>query len=217
MRISMKAATAALVVAVPVLLAGAGAWACVPGGGGGSGKKLTVSPAQVRPGDQVTVSAPSSTATTPIDIRLNALDGPLLGSILPGAAAAGANRVSTTVAVPPDTMPGQNALIAIQAGQRWDPVALAVALPDGTVPDSPQYAAPNLSRDDASGRRTLMWAIIGFAVLGLGAVAAGAISRSSRSRRHSSPTVQESAGKTASGASLPIHAGRDASSNAVGD
>lgn len=217
MPVRMKAAGAAFAVAVAVTIAGAGAWACVPGGaGGGSGKKLTVSPEQVRPGDQVTVSAPSSAAATPIEIRLNAADGPLLGSISTAAPSAG-RTVSTAVTVPPDTMPGQNALIAIQAGQRWNPVALPVALPDGTVPDSMRSAAQNNAQDGAGGRRTFIWAIIGVAVLGMGAIAVRATSHSRRGRRHASPSVDESTSATAPTGSLPIHVGDEVSSNAARD
>ena len=168
----MKAASAGLGVAVALMLVAAAGWACVPRSGG-SKSKLTVSPARARPGDQITVTAPSSAARTPIEIRLNTADGPLLGSIPGEAALVGAGSVVTTFRLPTDTRPGHHALVAVQAGQRWEPVALAVTLPDGTVPDSGSSAADS-SQDLAGGRKTVLWGAIGVVIVALGAVAARA-------------------------------------------
>ena len=191
----MKVTSTALAVAVAVVAGAAGTWACVPGGGGGSGKKLSVTPAQARPGAQITVSVPSSAASTPIELRFNASDGPVLGSIPAGGPGAGAGSVDTIVTVPPDAKPGQNAVIAVQPGQRWEPVLLGVALADGTVPDAVHSSAQRTGGDGAGGR-TVLWAVVAVAVLGLGAVPLRSILRSRRSRAHV-PTLPEAADEMA--------------------
>ena len=192
LQLPVKATSAAFAAAVAVTLGAAGAWACVPGGGA-SGKKLTVSPAQVRPGDQVTVSAPSSALTSPIDIRLNAADGPLLGSIPSAVASPGANSIDATFTLPLETRPGHNALIAVQAGQRWEPAVLAVALPDGTVPDTVHSAGKSVTQS-GSERPTAFWAITGLAVLGLGALAVRFVLATRRDQAMASQAIRESAG-----------------------
>lgn len=116
----------------------ASSWACVPSGGGGGreAKELTIDPTVVRPGEQVNVSVPSAAVTTPIELRLNASDGPLLGSIpVPGEGAASRTTVSATLTIPGDTKPGQNAVVVVQQGGRWAPAVLGVAGADGRVPE----------------------------------------------------------------------------------
>ena len=192
MQVPVRATSAAFAVAAAVTLAAAGAWACVPGGGA-SGKKLTMTPAQVRPGDQFTVSAPSSAVASPIDIRLHAADGPLLGSISSAVASLGASSIDATFTLPLETRPGHHALIAVQAGQRWEPAALAVALPDGTVPDTVHSATETVTQS-GSERSTAFWAITGLAVLGLGALAVRFLFASRRDQGMASPAIHEPAG-----------------------
>ena len=169
MRLPIRVATAGFGLATAsALLMASGAWACVPSGGG-SGRKLTVSPTRAQPGDQITVSAPSAAAASPVEIRLNAGDGPVLGSLVVGSEPASAATVYATFTLPVDTKPGQNALIAVQPGQRWEHAALAVALPDGTVPEARNYETDGASQRRGSGRRTMM--LVGVAVLGLSAMA----------------------------------------------
>lgn len=171
MRFQRKAASAGFGVGLASILVAAGAWACVPTGSG-SAKKLTVSPTQAQPGETITVSLPSSARASSVEVRLNASDGPLLGSLVTGPAPAGASSVSATFTLPLDVKPGQHALIAVQPRQRWEPAALAVALPDGTVPDIRGYSAGDVSQGGGGGgRRTALSAIVGVAVLGLFATA----------------------------------------------
>lgn len=134
-------AVVSLAMAAVITVGVAAAWACVPGAGsGGSAKpKLTVTPEQLKPGEQVTVTAPASSATVPIDLRLNSVDGPLLGRLDRENAAGDVLRATFTV--PPDTNPGQNVLIAVQQGTRWEPALLAVAGADGVVPADRQYTS----------------------------------------------------------------------------
>ncbi len=135
----LKVAT--VFAAAAVAMAGAStAWACVPGTG--SEKRLEVSPAQVRPGESVTVRAPSSGTGAPVELRLDAVDGPLLGTLGPAAAGADGRGASTTFVVPLATPPGQHAVIAVGPGAHWEPAALAVAMPDGSVPATSYSQAP---------------------------------------------------------------------------
>ena len=170
MRFPIRVAIAGFGLAAAATLLASGAWACVPSGGG-SGRKLTVSPTRAQPGDQITVSAPSAAAASPVEIRLNAGDGPVLGSLVAGSEPAGAASVYATFTLPLETKPGQNALIAVQPGQRWEHAALAVALPDGTVPETRNYETGEASQSRGSGQRTTMLAMVGVAVLGLSAMA----------------------------------------------
>lgn len=184
MRVPIRVATTGFGLAAAAILLASGAWACVPGGGGGgSGRKLTVSPTQVKPGDTITVSVPSAAAASPVEIRLNAGDGPVLGSLVAGSAPSNGANVSATFTLPPETEPGRNALIAVQPGQRWEPAALAVALPDGTVPEIRNYATGGGSQSRGSGRGTTILVMVGLAFLGLSAMA---VRSRVVSRRHSS-------------------------------
>lgn len=167
MAFARRTCVAAIGAAVAATLGAAAAWACVPAGGGGSAKKLTVTPSQVKPGDQVTVTAPLSAATNPIDVRLNAANGPLLGTLRSSQGAVEGGSVRATFTVPLDTKPGKNALIAVQQGVKWDPVLLPVAAEDGTVPEVNQSAGAAAARGGGSGPAP--WAL-GAAALVLGGV-----------------------------------------------
>lgn len=154
--------TAAAVAAV--ILAASGAWACIPGSGGGSGKKLSVTPAHVQPGDRVTVTA-ASAGQGAIEVRLDGTDGPLLGTLSGDRVGTAAGGSSATFAVPLTTPPGRHALIAVQAGAKWDPAVLAVARPDGTVPESP--APAGLAGSGSSQGRGPMAIVLGVVALTL--------------------------------------------------
>lgn len=163
-----------------LLLAASAAWACVPGSG--SDKKLTLTPAQVRPGDPVTVRAPASAGTGPIEVRLDGRDGPVLGTLSRDPTGTAA-EYSATFTIPLATEPGHHALTAEAAGAKWDPVLLAVARPDGTVPDTATAAA---SAGSDEGRRPLP-AVLAVVALALGA-AVWALRRR-RPRAEVPPTV----------------------------
>jgi len=170
-RIGLVAAPASVITLV---LVAAVAWACVPGSG--PDKKLTVTPVQVRPGDPVTVSAPASAGTSPIEVRLGGRAGPLLGTLsAPQDGSAGGPRATFTV--PLTTEPGRHALTAGQAGATWDPVVLAVAGPDGAVPESSAAAPADADGNRARGRLPTVLALAG---AGLAAVAWSARGRRRR-------------------------------------
>ena len=132
MGVASRLAVAGLVAAALISAAAASSWACVPGGG--SGPKLTTEPAEVRPGEQVTVSAPAAAGRGPIEVRLNSPTGPVL-AVLVSTVDGASSGLRATFAVPGDLPPGRHALLATQAGVDWDPVLLGVIGPDGKVPD----------------------------------------------------------------------------------
>lgn len=164
-----------LAVGMALVLVSA-AWACVPGGGGG-GKRLTVEPAKARPGESVIVSAAQSAVASPVEVRLNSPAGPLLGTLVPGSSPGDTVRMS--VEVPAGTQPGQHALIAIQPGVKWDPVALGVAGEDGTVPATPRSRAA-----EEAGEGSGFGGVV--VIAGLAALPVGAFVLATRARRRRS-------------------------------
>ena len=180
MRFARRVVAGAVLAGGTVLVLVASAWACVPGGGG-SGKKLTVEPATARPGESITVSAPRSAVSGPVEVRLNSPAGPLLGTIVAGSSPV-TDTVRVSVQIPAVTEPGQHALIAVQAGVKWDPAALAVASEDGTVPNAPRSQAAEEARDGTG--------LAGAAVIaGLAALPVGALMLAARARRRRSTAL----------------------------
>jgi len=173
-RVTVLAGVSAMVA----LTAATAAWACIPGGGasGGSAKRLTISPAKVQPGDEVTVSAPLAPGAAPIEVRLSGADGPRLLTLQADRVAAGKEGTATgTFVLPTGTVPGQHVLVAVQSGAKWAPTVVAVARPDGTVPEPAASVAVVAKGSDAAG---LVRVLLGVTVLGL-AVAGWSV----RSRR----------------------------------
>ncbi|MFP5318176.1 MAG: hypothetical protein ACLGI2_07760 [Acidimicrobiia bacterium] len=168
-----------------MIAVGAASWACVPGGGSSaSGRKLAVDPAEVMPGESVTVATSLSAGAPPVEVRLNSAKGTLLTVLEAGAG----GPVQATFNVPPETPPGRHALIALQQGARWEPVLLAVAGPDGVVPDR-ELSDAGVNDDNQP------W---GPGLVGLAAVvviaAAVTVSRRRRSRaRPPAPALEDSA------------------------
>src|SRR5947209_1288086 len=110
-------------MAVAAMIGAATAWACI------AGPTLNVSPAQVRPGDTVTLSGFSYNGSLPIVVRFNALDGPVLGTFTPVEGRFGdPESIAGTVTIPATTKPGNYVLIATQAN------------PDGSLAQVPVRA-----------------------------------------------------------------------------
>lgn len=114
------------------------AWACVPEG---TSKTLDVNPREARPGQQITVAAAPNASKNPIVVRLNAADGPVLGTIAVDGAPIPGEGFKATFTVPPDLQPGQHAVIAVQEGVDWEPALLSVTDERGRVPRAPQSVA----------------------------------------------------------------------------
>lgn len=103
---------AAGALVVPAALA----WACIPVA------MLNVSPVQVQPGQEVTVtggpfgSSSFSKPHNPVVLHFNTVDGPVLATIVPDAS----GRLSGTFTVPADTKPGNYVVVATQEAQLGD-------------------------------------------------------------------------------------------------
>jgi hypothetical protein len=83
-----------------------GAWACVPI------STVTVTPAEARPGDEVTVSGIRFLSPTPVVLHLHSPDGPVLATMeMPRSAN---TLFKTTVRVPEGMAPGPLVLVATQ-------------------------------------------------------------------------------------------------------
>lgn len=143
--------------------------------------RLDVTPAQVAPGGQVTVSsAPSGGfGDADVTVRWDSLDGPVLGTFPSDPFG------PETVTIPADATPGRHVLIADQVvgeegtGVRGIPARAAIDVigPGGEVPDAVQAPSPaalphveSLAGDGAN-----LWVLATIAVLAfVAAVAAGA-------------------------------------------
>lgn len=114
-------------------------WACVPEG---TEKKLNLTPAEARPGQQITVAAAPNGNKNPVVVRLNAPDGPVLATIAVDGTPIPGQGFESTFTVPLDLKPGQHALIPIQEGvSDWRPTLLSVLDERGMLPQAPQWAA----------------------------------------------------------------------------
>jgi hypothetical protein len=119
------AATSAVVLTMTAV-----AWACI------AGPTLNVSPATVRPGQQVALSGLSYNGSLPIVVRFNAVDGPVLGTFQPDGGRFGDPEALTgTVTIPAGTKPGNYVLIAIQPN------------PDGSLAQVPVRALVTVTAD----------------------------------------------------------------------
>ena len=167
------------------------AWACV------SGPTTFVTPTTAAPGSEVQVSGVYFTKEQPVEVRFNALDGPVLGSFTPakGARSFGL-EMQGTIVVPPGTKPGSYVLRFTQrdaAGklvQTPSRLMLTVSGPGGTTPalgapvglgetDRP----PGLVRtdDDAIGVSAML--LIGLGAAGIGMFLTGMAALAAGQRR----------------------------------
>jgi len=90
-----------------VLTVAATAWACV------SGPAVNLSTTTVKAGDEVMVTGTGFRQPHPVDVRFNALDGPVLATF----DAPGSDRsIAGTVTIPPGTAAGNYVLIVSQSG-----------------------------------------------------------------------------------------------------
>lgn len=96
---------------IVAVLVAAAAWACIPVA------TLNVSPAQARPGEQVTVTGSFYGKKSPVVLRFNTLDGPVVGTITPDKSS---GLLSGTFVVPADARPGNYVLIATQEAVRGE-------------------------------------------------------------------------------------------------
>ena len=158
-----------------VLLAGAAAWACV------SGPAINLSTVNAKPGQEVTINGTNFSKPDPVQVRWNALDGPILATFAPPQSGA----VTGTITVPADAKAGNYVLILSQTSAdgklSQQPIrALLTVTPDGgatpvvggAVAQPDTARATGLVTDDNSISGTTL-ALIGLGVAGVGMFVAG--------------------------------------------
>ena len=166
-------------------------WACV------SGPTTFVTPTTAAPGGEVQISGVYFTKEQPVEVRLNALDGPVLGSFTPaeGARSFGL-EMQGTIVVPPGTKPGSYVLLFTQrdaAGklvQTPSRVMFTVSGPGGSTPAlgapgglGDTGREPGLVRtdDDAIGASAML--LIGLGAAGIGMFLTGMAALAAGQRR----------------------------------
>lgn len=169
-----RLAVAGLAGAAALVVAGSAAWACV------SGPVVNLSTVSAKPGDQVTVTGTGFRQADPVQVRWNALDGPIVAEL----AKPENQTITATFAVPQGTVPGSYVVIVSQSRQgrtTLSPIraVLSVVGPSGQTPvvgaDTTSDAAdrlPALVRSD-NDVSTGTLALVALGVAGLGMFAAG--------------------------------------------
>lgn len=159
--------------AVGVLLFAAVAWACIPVA------TLDVTPQQVRPGQEVTVSGVFYGKKSPVVMHFNALDGPVLAEITPNKDGV----INGKLTIPIDAEPGNYVLVATQEAVRGETTwgvpsrGLVTVINDGGAPvvgalEAPPVARPaGLVTGESVGLGELV--LVGLGVAGVGMFLAG--------------------------------------------
>jgi hypothetical protein len=169
-----RLAAGGLAGAAALALAGSAAWACV------SGPVVNLSTVQAKPGEEVTLTGTGFRQADPVQVRWNALDGPIVAQL----AKPDNQTITATFAVPPGTVPGSYVVIVSQTRDgkpTLSPVraVLNVVGPSGQAPvlgaDTTSDAAERIpalvqSDNDVS---TGTLALVALGVAGIGMFAAG--------------------------------------------
>jgi hypothetical protein len=158
--------------------------------------QLKVTPTTFKAGDTVTVFGPSGYgATNPVEIRLDAADGPVLGSF-DTTGSGFAQWGPGTITIPADVSPGVHTLWATQKLEESEKLIrgmptktlVQVLNPDGSAPVvgldlTPQVEQrpTELVEDDPVGMGALV--LVGLGVAGVAMFAAGAAALTSSRRR----------------------------------
>lgn len=100
-----RLAFGAFASAAVLVVAASNAWACV------SGPVLNLSTIQAKAGEQVTITGTGFRLTDPVQVRFNALDGPIIAE----QAKPVNQAINATFTVPPATAPGTYVVIVTQA------------------------------------------------------------------------------------------------------
>ena len=168
-----------------LVVAASASWACV------SGPVVNLSTVQAKPGEQVTVTGTGFRQADPVQVRFNALDGPILAE-LPQPTN---QTISATFTVPPNTAPGNyvivisqvengkmtlspiRAVMTVVGGSGQTPVLGADANVDPNAGDR----LPSLVRsEDSVSNGTLMLVALGVAGIGMFAAGIAALATSRR-------------------------------------
>ena len=185
-----------LLAAVAGAAAAAGALLPVSGAYAPHVAQLKVTPTTFKAGDTVTVFGPSGYgATNPVEIRLDAADGPVLGSF-DTTGSGFAQWGPGTITIPADVSPGVHTLWATQQLEESEKLIrgmptktlVQVLNPDGSAPVvgldlTPQVEQrpTELVEDDPVGMGALV--LVGLGVAGVAMFAAGAAALTSSRRR----------------------------------
>lgn len=170
---------------IAVLVAAAStAWACV------SGPAVNLSTIQAKPGDEITLTGTGFRLAEPVDIRWNALDGPILAT----TAEPEDRMVSATFTVPAGATPGNYVVVASQSkpdgSLALSPIRalLTVVGPSGQAPvmgadmttDTGERTPGLVRADDSVSTGTLMLVALGVAGMGMFAAGIAALATSRR-------------------------------------
>jgi hypothetical protein len=150
-------AAAALAVIVPASFA----WACV------APVSLTTASPTVQPGGTIKVIGRETAPGAPIEIRLNAPDGPLLATVT-GQPGGMSSKWEHDVVIPASTPYGKHVLYAIQNYRNMNATIPKATIYVGTVPEPAPTPEPRGFMDVGSGPSTAS-----LILLGLGAAAGG--------------------------------------------
>lgn len=118
-------------VAAGLLVATATAWACV------SGPSVTLNPVNAKPGETVTMTMRDFRKVDNVDVRWNAINGPLLASFTQNGSG---TPFTGAITVPADAKPGNYVLLLSQTApdgklsQMPVRALITVTSPDGAVP-----------------------------------------------------------------------------------
>lgn len=167
-----------------LVVAASTAWACV------SGPVVNLSTVQARPGEQVTVTGTGFRQPDKVDVRFNALDGPVVASLDRPEN----QTVNASFTVPPGTTPGNYVVIVTQTkpdgSLSLSPVraVLTVVGPSGQTPvvgadtsaDAGDRIAGLVRADNSVSNGTLLLVALGVAGVGMFAAGIAALATSRR-------------------------------------
>jgi hypothetical protein len=164
-------------------IAASAAWACV------SGPVVNLSTVSAKPGEEVTITGTGFRQADPVQIRWNALDGPIVAEL----AKPDNQTITANFAVPPGTAPGSYVLIVSQTKNgkpSLSPIraVLNVVGPSGQAPvlgadtttDASDRIPALVQSDNDVSNGTL--ALVALGVAGIGMFAAGVAALASSRR-----------------------------------
>lgn len=164
---------ATLAAVVPASLV----WACV------APVSLTTASPTVQPGGTIRVIGREMAPGAPVEIRLNAVDGPLLTTVT-GQPGGMSSRWETDVPLPADIPYGKHVLYAVQNYRNMNAVIPKATIYVGTLPEpAPGPDARPGSLDVGSGPSGLSLVLLGFGVAAAGLLIVGGLSVLAGSRR----------------------------------
>ena len=158
------------VAVLGVLIPASWAWACV------APVSLTTANNQVQPGGTIKVIGREMAPGAPVEIRLDAVDGPIL-TTLTGQVGGMTAKWETDVTIPANTPYGKHVLYAVQNYRNMNAVIPKAAIYVGTQPDpAPVPESRPRSLDVGSGPSGLSLVLLALGVAAAGLLIAGGIS-----------------------------------------